>query len=1008
MFSRFGCFAFVLMGFALAGGRSSAAEAIRPLDLSDVGAPAFSNFTPRDGLPNSVVTAACTDRDGFVWVASPKGVARYDGRRWTPSEDPGMEHPVYDLALDGDGTLWASFRGNGVAWYDGAHWHVEDADSGIPSVQVRRFALTRDAAGVPSFWALTWDKGLMQRRDGHWVLDRHNGELPVGPLLTMASTRRIGGHARQWVGTNSNGLWFRDDGGAWQRFRADGFEAGQVEYLYASEHAGREELWISVFGSAIWRLGDDGSMRSWTREAGEIPTDDIYDITETPLANGDRAIWISSRSGLIRIHEDRTETFDRRHGLPSDVVRGIGHWRSPSGEEVLWLATEAGVSRTVIGANAWQTASLLGVHGTGVFAVRVEPDDSGGERLWVGASDDGIGLFEDGRWRHFNAANGALPNSNIRMIKRLTDARGASTLWIGTGGGYLVRVGEDLSFTTEATPWPHTNDEAVFDLLARDVGGRTEKWIALRRGGLWRWRDGAWSASGPTGIAGPLRVDRLLEQHDASGRAWLWATTDRGLARYDGERWDLFARDAGVPDVDLLDASLIDDAKLGPVLWIGSAGNGIVRVGVRDPAHPVVLANDLPPVPDPTVYGARADSQGRIYICTNNGVQQLTPTPSGYLAQTFTRKDGMVHDECNTDAQFIDAHDRYWTGTLGGLTVYDPSFAHDDAQPKALHVVDMRIDGERVDGDSLHVPPSAREIDITYALLSWQREGESRFRTQLVGYEAEPQPWSANTTRSFNALAPGRYTLRVEGRDYAGNVSTPVEIAIAIEAHWWQQTWARVLFAIGLVLLGVAAMLLRTSVLKAQRRELELRVAERTAELNAANARLVDLSYNDELTGLANRRRLLDALQRIHADAPGGARAMLIFIDVDFFKDYNDRFGHPAGDEALRAVATQIRLCSPPGALVARYGGEEFACLWPGASAEQGEDIAECIRRSVAATTVAIPGSAGTMHVTISAGVSSLVVADAAAAHRLMHDADIALYRAKRDGRNRVRVFAEA
>ena len=304
--------------------------------------------------------------------------------------------------------------------------------------------------------------------------------------------------------------------------------------------------------------------------------------------------------------------------------------------------------------------------------------------------------------------------------------------------------------------------------------------------------------------------------------------------------------------------------------------------------------------------------------------------------------------------------------------------------------------------------PNAREIDVTYALLSWQRESESRFRTQLVGYEAEPQPWSTNTTRSFNALAPGRYTLRVEGQDYAGNASRPVEIAIAIEAHWWQQGWARALFAIGLVLLGVAGMLLRTRVLEAQRRELELRVVERTAELNAANARLVELSYGDELTGLANRRRLLERLQRIHTETPGGARAMLIFIDVDFFKDYNDRFGHPAGDEALRAVAQQIRLCAPPDALVARYGGEEFACLWPGASAEQGEDIAECIRRSVAATIVPIPGSAGTMHVTISAGVSSLVVADAAAAHRLMHDADIALYRAKRDGRNRVRVYADA
>jgi GGDEF domain-containing protein len=107
------------------------------------------------------------------------------------------------------------------------------------------------------------------------------------------------------------------------------------------------------------------------------------------------------------------------------------------------------------------------------------------------------------------------------------------------------------------------------------------------------------------------------------------------------------------------------------------------------------------------------------------------------------------------------------------------------------------------------------------------------------------------------------------------------------------------------------------------RRALEQRVAARTTELNAADARLRELSYRDALTGLANRRSLLEALEG-HACNAAGERLTLVFVEVDHVKNYNDRYGHPAGGEALRCVADAMRDCAPPDTLVARYGGEEF------------------------------------------------------------------------------------
>jgi len=179
-------------------------------------------------------------------------------------------------------------------------------------------------------------------------------------------------------------------------------------------------------------------------------------------------------------------------------------------------------------------------------------------------------------------------------------------------------------------------------------------------------------------------------------------------------------------------------------------------------------------------------------------------------------------------------------------------------------------------------------------------------------------------------------------------------------------------------------------------------VSARTAELNEANARLLELSYKDVLTGLANRRRMLEMLEEPSVRGAGAATA-LIFVDVDFFKAYNDDFGHPAGDEALRAVAAAMRSCAPPGALVARYGGEEFACLLPATDLARARTIAEEIRAAVAARDVGVPGTQKTNRVTISAGVAERVIDSTADAHLLLRDADIALYQAKRGGRNCVR-----
>lgn len=182
-------------------------------------------------------------------------------------------------------------------------------------------------------------------------------------------------------------------------------------------------------------------------------------------------------------------------------------------------------------------------------------------------------------------------------------------------------------------------------------------------------------------------------------------------------------------------------------------------------------------------------------------------------------------------------------------------------------------------------------------------------------------------------------------------------------------------------------------------REVARLEAERIRLLEESNARLAALATSDALTGLANRRAFDEALAREFALAKRHKRPLsLVAFDVDHFKSFNDEFGHPAGDEALKQVADVISECCRESDVAARYGGEEFALLLPATDANGAVALAERIRAAVEAKPWRL------RRVTVSAGVA--VLGDVGPAigspAEIIATADHALYRAKHGGRNRV------
>jgi diguanylate cyclase (GGDEF)-like protein len=177
-------------------------------------------------------------------------------------------------------------------------------------------------------------------------------------------------------------------------------------------------------------------------------------------------------------------------------------------------------------------------------------------------------------------------------------------------------------------------------------------------------------------------------------------------------------------------------------------------------------------------------------------------------------------------------------------------------------------------------------------------------------------------------------------------------------------------------------------------------------DLCSAHEQLQQLSRSDGLTGLFNRRHFQEYLQHTWERAQyDQASLSVLMIDVDHFKRYNDRYGHPAGDECLRQVAQVLQAqVRRPGDLVARYGGEEFIAVLPGADAETAAAVAERVRQAVEAMGMRHEASPTTSVVTLSVGVASCQADFLLHSSALLTAADGALYQAKNSGRNRISV----
>lgn len=232
--------------------------------------------------------------------------------------------------------------------------------------------------------------------------------------------------------------------------------------------------------------------------------------------------------------------------------------------------------------------------------------------------------------------------------------------------------------------------------------------------------------------------------------------------------------------------------------------------------------------------------------------------------------------------------------------------------------------------------------------------------------------------------------MLTSGHKPFGDVSVHLEIVRAQE------------FILTLCIVGIGFSILMDE-LRVRERGLEARVRQRTHELEDSNSKLATLSQTDGLTGIANRRRFDEVFAAEWSRAGrSGQPLALAMLDVDYFKAYNDTYGHQCGDDCLRAIANLLgNNVRRAGDLAARYGGEEFAFIAPMTDRDSALSIAETIRRAL--EQLSLPHSASPFHVvTASIGIAVVIPGKTDTSQGLLQMADAALYQAKQQGRNQV------
>jgi diguanylate cyclase (GGDEF)-like protein len=967
-------------------------------------------FDERSGLPQHTIVDLQTDQRGFVWAATQDGPARYNGHAWETVPLPKQMGSNYARVMRPShrGGMWIGSFDGGLAHLQDGKWQIYSLREGLPSSRVRGLLETEEGK---TLWIAT-DKGVARLRDGRIRAYGMADGLPS--LDTEALCEAVGGDGVRslHVGT-SNGM---------ARLVGDRFEPVAVPQALLGHRIddmvespglkGNRGLWIASYGAGM-AVREDGRWTLLDTSSG-LPSN-VEVFTKARADDGSEALWVGTEGGLLRFEHGRWTLYDERSGMPIRIVWKVLETVAPGGLKTLWLGTwGGGVLR--LSPNAWRSFDASsGMPPGAVTSMLLGRDEQGREVVWAGTADGGLARTTGGRFETVPMPE-SMQHTIVFSLAQTQAADGSPILWVASFGGGIGRYEHGRWTVMDAKALPN---QRVYQMAwTHDPADGSEvMWVATDNG-IGRLQHGKWTYyRAAEGLPSEV-VTQIVEIADDDGTRRMWAGTSRGIARLDGKRWVPVTDSANVAGNNILSLQLTRDPDGSRWLWAGTISRGASRVRLDGSGSwETFSSRTSPALPSDTVLSVAEDHQGRVYLCTTRGVVRLTPRkPSQgdrahFRSELFAIDDGLPSSDCQQAARLVDEHGRIWMGTARGLAMYDPREERRDDKPKPL-LIDR---AELSDGSlQLHGGESLswqqRNLQFAGALLAYGGESRIRYRYQLKGFDPAPSEWSTASSKEYTNLGAGKYTFLLWGRDPRGNVSGPVALDFRVRPAPWLTVWAFIGYALLLVLAGYGALQWRVRALAARTRELESVVAVRTRDLVSAKDQLQRLATEDALTGIPNRRKFEEVADHEWRRAQrDGHRFSLALLDVDFFKRYNDRYGHAGGDACLRAVAQAVAAqCTRPMDLVARYGGEEFVLVLPEIDGEGVQALLRNVLVAVDALAIEHADSSAAPFVTVSMGAVTLRPAPNQDLHAAIEAADALLYASKEGGRHRATYGDEA
>jgi PAS domain S-box-containing protein len=755
------------------------------------------------GLPQNSVLAITQTRDGYLWLGTEEGLARFDGvsfsvfdKRTTPAIGT---NTISALLEDQRGNLWIGTNGGGLTRRDtsGRFFRYTTRD-GLGSDVV--LSLHEDRKG--SLWVGTDGGGISRLRDGRFTTYTVRDGLPDNSVFSICSGR----DGSLWLGTHA-GL-SRFYGGRFTTFgHRDGLPNLYIKALYI-DHEGN--LWAGTNGGGLARLQKDGRFTTYTTKDG-LSSNVIWALYE----DREGSLWIGTGAGgLDRLHAGRFAAYTAKQGLSSNDVWCLYEDREGS----LWIGTTDGGLNRLRDAAFTTYTTLEGLSSDVVLPVIEAADGS----LWMGTDGGGLNRLKDGRVTSYTTKNGLSNN----LVFSLCQERDGS-LWIGTRHGLNRYQNGRFRVYTSRDGLP--NDV----VMASYVDHRGTLWIGTR-GGLSRFENGKFvTYTTEQGLSND-NISAIYE--DSGGHLWI-GTVGGGINELHDGMVTTYSTANGLSNNVIWSIAGEDDGTL----WIGTNGGGLVRF--KNGRFTAFTTREG--LFDDVVFQILDDGRGYLWMSSNKGVfrvekQQLNAFARGQIravsSVAYGTADGMKSRECNGGFQpagWKTRDGRLCFPTMKGLAIIDPAHPAAKLPPPPVVIEQVSVDQRSFSpSPGLHAPPGKGQLEFEFAALSFIAPEKIRFRYRLEGFDKEWTDAGSRRAAYYTNLPPGTYRFRVKACNSDGVWNeVGATLPLTLEPHFYQTSWFYGLCGLLVISLGVAGHHLRVRQLNRRERELSRRVDERTREL---------------------------------------------------------------------------------------------------------------------------------------------------------------------------------